>query len=142
MGFSVMRGGEIVAEGTPEDVAAAFGAVLERAGLTGPDGEGASATARRFARGATVAILLLGLFTVLAVTAALASLYLAGSWGLTWLVGRLYLRGHDGWMALARAERLEVTHVKPHGALYNMAARQRELAEAVVRAVHAGQVPQ
>jgi UPF0271 protein len=28
-------------------------------------------------------------------------------------------------------------HVKPHGAMYNMAARDRQLAEAVARAVHA-----
>lgn len=38
---------------------------------------------------------------------------------------------------VAKAEGLDLTHVKPHGALYNMAARQRELAEAIVRAVHA-----
>lgn len=38
---------------------------------------------------------------------------------------------------VARAEGLDLAHVKPHGALYNMAARQRELAEAIARAVHA-----
>lgn len=38
---------------------------------------------------------------------------------------------------VARAEGLTLAHVKPHGALYNMAARDREVAEAVVRAVHA-----
>jgi UPF0271 protein len=37
--------------------------------------------------------------------------------------------------AFARAEGLEVTHVKPHGALYNQAAKDRELAIAVARAV-------
>jgi UPF0271 protein len=37
--------------------------------------------------------------------------------------------------ALARAEGLELTHVKPHGALYNQAARDRELAQVVARAV-------
>ena len=35
----------------------------------------------------------------------------------------------------ARAAQLELTHVKPHGALYNMAARDRDLACAVVRGV-------
>ncbi len=35
----------------------------------------------------------------------------------------------------ARAAQLELTHVKPHGALYNMAARDRDLARAVVRGV-------
>lgn len=38
---------------------------------------------------------------------------------------------------LARAERMEVTHVKPHGALSNMACADRGLAETVVRAIHA-----
>ncbi|MGE3958268.1 MAG: LamB/YcsF family protein [Vicinamibacterales bacterium] len=38
---------------------------------------------------------------------------------------------------VAKAEGLVLAHVKPHGALYNMAARDRELAEAVVRAAHA-----
>ncbi len=36
---------------------------------------------------------------------------------------------------LARAEGLELTHVKPHGALYNQAARDPVLAAAVARAV-------
>ena len=35
----------------------------------------------------------------------------------------------------ARAAGVELTHVKPHGALYNQAARERPLAEAVARAV-------
>jgi UPF0271 protein len=35
----------------------------------------------------------------------------------------------------ARAAGLDLTHVKPHGALYNQAARDRALAEAIVRAV-------
>lgn len=38
---------------------------------------------------------------------------------------------------VAKAEGLALAHVKPHGALYNMAARQRELAETIARAVHA-----
>jgi len=38
---------------------------------------------------------------------------------------------------VARAEGVAMMHVKPHGALYNMAARDRALAEAVARAVHA-----
>jgi UPF0271 protein len=37
--------------------------------------------------------------------------------------------------AFARAEGVELRHVKPHGALYNQAARDRKLAEAVARAV-------
>ncbi|MEP6484761.1 MAG: 5-oxoprolinase subunit PxpA [Rudaea sp.] len=35
----------------------------------------------------------------------------------------------------ARASDVRVTHVKPHGALYNMAARNRVLADAIARAV-------
>ena len=38
---------------------------------------------------------------------------------------------------VSRAEGVRMAHVKPHGALYNMAARDRELAEAVARAVFA-----
>jgi UPF0271 protein len=37
--------------------------------------------------------------------------------------------------AVARAQGVRVAHVKPHGALYNMAARDRALADAVARAV-------
>jgi len=37
--------------------------------------------------------------------------------------------------AFVRAEGLELTHVKPHGALYNQAAKDRELATAVAGAV-------
>ena len=37
----------------------------------------------------------------------------------------------------AKAERLELRHVKPHGALYNQAARDRVLADAIARAVKA-----
>jgi UPF0271 protein len=37
--------------------------------------------------------------------------------------------------AIARAEGGTVRHVKPHGALYNMAARDRTLADAIARAV-------
>lgn len=39
--------------------------------------------------------------------------------------------------ALARAEGTEVSHVKPHGALNNMACEDPQLAHAVARAVHA-----
>ena len=38
---------------------------------------------------------------------------------------------------VAHAEGVRMAHVKPHGALYNMAARDRELAEAIARAVFA-----
>ncbi len=34
-------------------------------------------------------------------------------------------------------DRLTLTHVKPHGALYNMAAKDPAIAQAIVRAVHA-----
>lgn len=37
--------------------------------------------------------------------------------------------------AVAQAAGLELTHVKPHGALYNQAAQDRALAQAVARAV-------
>lgn len=37
--------------------------------------------------------------------------------------------------ALARAEQVPLRHVKPHGALYNRAAQDRELAQTVARAV-------
>jgi UPF0271 protein len=39
--------------------------------------------------------------------------------------------------AIAAAERVSVRHVKPHGALYNMAARDAELARAIASAVKA-----
>jgi len=38
--------------------------------------------------------------------------------------------------AFAHAAGTRVAHVKPHGALYNMAARDRALADAIARAVH------
>jgi UPF0271 protein len=38
---------------------------------------------------------------------------------------------------VAAAQGVRLTHVKPHGALYNMAARQRPLADAIVRAMRA-----
>jgi UPF0271 protein len=38
--------------------------------------------------------------------------------------------------ACARAQGLRVTHVKPHGALSNMACAERKIAEAIARAVH------
>jgi hypothetical protein len=34
---------------------------------------------------------------------AVASLFLFGTWGLTWCIGRVYCSGADGWAALARA---------------------------------------
>ncbi len=37
---------------------------------------------------------------------------------------------------IARAGGMKLHHVKPHGALYNMAARERGLADAIARAVH------
>ena len=37
--------------------------------------------------------------------------------------------------AVARAEGMALAHVKPHGALYNMAGRDRRVADAVARAV-------
>lgn len=39
--------------------------------------------------------------------------------------------------ALAQAQGARLTHVKPHGALYNQAARDRRLADAIAAAVHA-----
>ena len=38
---------------------------------------------------------------------------------------------------VAKSEGLALRHVKPHGALYNMAARDRDLADAVIRAIAA-----
>src|SRR5436305_9061008 len=38
---------------------------------------------------------------------------------------------------VARAEGVPLQHVKPHGALFNMAVRNREIAEAIARAVAA-----
>ena len=37
--------------------------------------------------------------------------------------------------SLASAEGVSLQHVKPHGALYNMAARDRRLADAIARAI-------
>jgi 5-oxoprolinase (ATP-hydrolysing) subunit A len=39
--------------------------------------------------------------------------------------------------AIARSEGLRLVHVKPHGALYNMATRDRAMADAIARAVRA-----
>ena len=39
--------------------------------------------------------------------------------------------------AIAKAEGVALQHVKPHGALYNMAARDRALADAIARAIAA-----
>ncbi len=38
--------------------------------------------------------------------------------------------------AIARAQGVDLAHVKPHGALYNMAARDRARADAIAHAVH------
>lgn len=38
-------------------------------------------------------------------------------------------------IGIARTERAHVTHVKPHGALYNLASRDRPVADAIARAV-------
>lgn len=38
--------------------------------------------------------------------------------------------------AFVKAQGMSLQHVKPHGAIYNMAARDRTLAEAICRAVH------
>lgn len=38
--------------------------------------------------------------------------------------------------AFATAERISLTHVKPHGALYNMAAKDASIASAIVQAVY------
>ncbi len=39
--------------------------------------------------------------------------------------------------AIAKAEGIEIQHVKPHGALYNMAWVRRDYAEAIVKAIRA-----
>jgi UPF0271 protein len=39
--------------------------------------------------------------------------------------------------AIARVEGLKIQHVKPHGALYNMAARDRALSDVIARAIAA-----
>ena len=41
----------------------------------------------------------------------------------------------DGDATIAAAQGARLQHVKPHGALYNMAARDDELADAIARAV-------
>ena len=38
--------------------------------------------------------------------------------------------------ACARAQGLRVTHIKPHGALSNMACAERKIADAIARAIH------
>jgi len=43
--------------------------------------------------------------------------------------------------AIARAEGVRVTHVKPHGALYNLAERDSKVAAAVVEAVRQASIP-
>lgn len=41
---------------------------------------------------------------------------------------------------IAKEEKVELTHVKPHGALYNQAARDIDLAKAIARAIRRGEV--
>jgi 5-oxoprolinase (ATP-hydrolysing) subunit A len=43
----------------------------------------------------------------------------------------------DALRAIAASEGTRVTHVKPHGALYNMAARDERMAECIARTIHA-----
>jgi UPF0271 protein len=52
-------------------------------------------------------------------------------------VGNSVLAQIGALYAVARAEGVELRHVKPHGALYNQAARTPALAEAIARAVAA-----
>jgi UPF0271 protein len=49
--------------------------------------------------------------------------------------GALILYQLGALAAFAKAEGAELRHVKPHGALYNQAAKNRELANAIARAV-------
>jgi UPF0271 protein len=52
-------------------------------------------------------------------------------------VGGMVLYQLGALEAVARAEGVRLQHVKPHGALYNMAARDVSLADAIARAVRA-----
>jgi UPF0271 protein len=52
-------------------------------------------------------------------------------------VARFVLYQMGALWAICRAEGVELMHVKPHGALYNAASTDRELADAVVGAVRA-----
>ena len=49
--------------------------------------------------------------------------------------GDLVLSQIGALAAIARSEGMTLAHVKPHGALYNMAARDRKLAEALAAAI-------
>jgi len=50
-------------------------------------------------------------------------------------VGALILYQVGALAAIAKAEGVELVHVKPHGAIYNQAAKDRVLANAIARAV-------
>lgn len=50
-------------------------------------------------------------------------------------VEALFLYQIGALYAIARAEGVELHHIKPHGALYNQAAKDRNLAKAIARAV-------
>jgi 5-oxoprolinase (ATP-hydrolysing) subunit A len=50
-------------------------------------------------------------------------------------IGDLVLYQIGAMAAIARAEGLRLQHVKPHGALYNMGARRRDVADAIAGAV-------
>jgi UPF0271 protein len=50
-------------------------------------------------------------------------------------VGALVLYQLGTLYAIAKAENMELHHVKPHGALYNQAAKDKSLASAIARAV-------
>jgi UPF0271 protein len=52
-------------------------------------------------------------------------------------VGRWILYQLGALYAIARSEGVELSHVKPHGALYNAAAKDQALAEAIANAVKA-----
>ncbi|WP_430790907.1 5-oxoprolinase subunit PxpA [Virgibacillus flavescens] len=49
---------------------------------------------------------------------------------------RLVVYQIGGLAALCRVNGLEMKHVKPHGALYNLAAKDEEVAESIVKAVY------
>jgi UPF0271 protein len=50
-------------------------------------------------------------------------------------IADLVLHQIDALSAIAHAEGVHLQHVKPHGALYNLSVRRRDVAEAVARAV-------
>ncbi len=56
--------------------------------------------------------------------AAVASLYLVGTWGLTWFIGRVYCTGTEGLFALARALALSAVACLPFALLEGLAGAQ------------------